>query len=295
MTGTTEMIAQRSDAWHEQRKRRVTASSVGAILGHDPWRKRGDVMRQMVRDALGAPKEWDGNVATAYGTANEENARFDFELETGIDTDPAPFVEYEDWAGSSPDRFIGKSAILEIKAPYGLRKDPNPTFKHLLDQEQYWDQVQFQSYCTGRDHIYFWQWTAHGNSLTETHADQDWRDKNLPVLRQFYAEFLDELANNFEEHLAPKRITLDSPEAHKMIREWDEIAEQIAWLDERKKDLLKDIVAVAGEKDAEFAGRKLTKVTKAGVVSYAKAFKELMPNANLDPYKGAQSEYWRLS
>jgi hypothetical protein len=34
---------------------------------------------------------------------------------------------------------------------------------------------------------------------------------------------------------------------------------------------------------------------KKGAVSYAKAVKELLPNADLTPYTGEASEYWRLS
>ena len=80
-----------------------------------------------------------------------------------------------------------------------------------------------------------------------------------------------------------------------MVREYDELVEQLAWLDERKKDLLAQMVQAAGEKDAEFAGRKLTKVVKAGATKYAEAFKALMPKADLSAYKGKSSEYWRLT
>ena len=289
----TEIIPQRSDAWFQQRKKRVTASSVGAILGVDPWRTRADVMRAMVREALGAETEFKGNPATAWGNANEANARMDFELETGLKCDPAPFVEFDDWAGASPDSWIGGDALAEFKCPYGIRHDEQPVFKRLVDQEHYRAQVQFQLYCTDKVKAHFFQWTPHGSDWTVVHVDHAWRDENLPVLSQFYAEFLHELENNAEEHLSPKRITLDSPEAHRMVREWDELREQEAWINERKKDLLADMVRIAGEKDAEIAGRKLTKVDKAGAISYAKAFKALMPKADLEPYRGANSSYWK--
>lgn len=289
------MIQQGSQEWLNQRKGRITASNVGAILRHNPYRKREDVMRAMVRDALGAPSEFDGNIATRYGNANEQNACFEFELETGLSTQEAPFVEFEDWAGASVDRWVGDDAFVEFKAPFSLRKDPNPVFKKLREQEYYWDQVQFQSFCVKRDKFHFYQWSPHGSDWTVARADYEWRDNNIPKLRQFYAEYLHERDNNADEHLAARRVMLDSPEAHGMVREYDELVEQMAWLDERKKDLLSDMVRIAGEKDAEFAGRKLTKVVKEGAVSWAKLSKEHCPTVDTKPYRGKPSEYWRLS
>ena len=290
-----DMIEQGSEAWFLARKNRLTGSNVGAVLGMDPWRDRNDVMRAMVREYHGAETEFKGNPATQWGNANEENARMDFELISNLKCNSAPFVEFEDWFGASPDGFVGDDALAEFKCPYGLRKDPNPVFKKLVEQPHYYAQVQAELFCTGRVKCHFHQWTACDSDWTVVHIDYAWRDENLPKLRQFYAEYLYERDNNAAEHLAPKRITLDSPEAHKMIREWDEVNEQLGWLEERKKDLLAHIVQTAGEKDAEFAGRKLTKVEKKGAVSWAKLAKDHCPNVDTTPYVGKPSEYWRLS
>lgn len=288
------MIEQRSPEWFAQRRKRVTGSNVGAILGHDPWRTRADVMRAMVRDALGAEPEFTGNPATAWGQANEENARLDFELETGLHINPAPFVPFEDWAGASPDGFIDDDAVAEIKCPYGIRKDAEPVFKTLLEQQHYYDQVQFELYCTGRGKAHFFQWTPSDGLLTVVHVDHAWRDENLPKLRQFYAEFLAELENP-EEYLAPRRVMLDSPEAHRMVREWDDLCEQEDWVAQRKKELLAEIVAASGEKNAEIAGRKLTKVEREGAVSWAKLAKEHCPNVDTAAYRGKPTQYWKLT
>ena len=295
MTTQIDMVAQGSDAWFLARKNRLTGSNVGAVLGVDPWRDRNDVMRAMVREHHGAETEFKGTPATQWGNANEGNARLEFELESGLDCTDAPFVEFEDWFGASPDAFVGDDALAEFKCPYSLRKDTQPIFKKLADQPHYYAQVQAELHCTGRVKCHFYQYTPYGSDWTVVHVDHAWRDENLPKLRQFYAEYLYERDNNAAEHLAARRVTLDSPEAHKMVREYDELVEQLAWLEERKKDLLAQIVQAAGEKDAEFAGRKLTKVEKAGAISYAKAIKELLLKADLEPYRGKPSSYWKLS
>ena len=76
-------MEQRSEEWFEARRGRITASMVGAILGHAPYMTRDQAMRRMVRDHHKAESEFSGNVATEYGTFNEDGARFEYELETG--------------------------------------------------------------------------------------------------------------------------------------------------------------------------------------------------------------------
>ncbi len=90
-------------------------------------------------------------------------------------------------------------------------------------------------------------------------------------------------------------MSIDNLDAHKMVAEWDLLVEQEERVAERKKDLLKEMTAMAGDRDALFAGRKLTRVSREGAISYAKAIKELAPGADLEKWRGAPSGYWKLS
>jgi len=56
--------------------------------------------------------------------------------------------------------------------------------------------------------------------------------------------------------------------------------------------LLAQIVAEAKEQNADFAGRKLTLTQKAGSISYTKAIKELLPDADLEKWRGKPTEFW---
>lgn len=289
------MIEQRSKAWFDARKGRVTASMVGAILGNSPFMTRADAMRAMVRESIGADREFQGNVATEWGTHNEDGALLDFSMETGLTVEPAPFVPFEDWAGASPDGWTSDGGGVECKCPYGLRNEPHPVpFKTLAEQPHYYDQVQFSLYVTGKPHWWFTQWAINGNTYERVEPDQTWRDENLPRLRQFHAEYLDEVANNADEYLAPKRIEIDTPEAHRMMGEWDALNEQLERLAERKKDLLADMVKLAGEKNALIGGRKLTLTSRAGSVAYAKVVKEHCKGVDLEAYRGKPSSFWQV-
>jgi putative phage-type endonuclease len=284
-------LEQRTEEWHAARKGRITASSVGAILGHAPYATRDDVMRRMVREWVGAEQEFEGNIATEYGTRNEAGALTEYMMETGNVVEAVGFIAREDWAGCSPDGLVSDNCGLEIKCPFGLRKDEAPAFKPLADQPHYYDQIQFSMWVTGRPWWDFYQWSPRGSRLELVDMSEDWQDENLPKLRQFYAEYLAER----EEpaiHLEPKRPIIDTPEAHRIAAEYDQICEAIDRAEERKKELLADMVRISGQKDTIFAGRKLTKIEKAGAIAYAKAVKALIPNADLEPYRGKPSSYW---
>jgi putative phage-type endonuclease len=285
-------MEQRTKEWFEARAGRITASSVGAILGHAPYATRDDVMRRMVREYHGAPTEFEGNIATEYGTRNEAGALTEYMMETGNAVEAVGFIKCDDWGGCSPDGLITNSDKgLEIKCPFGLRKDEVPTFKTLAEQPHYYDQVQFSMYVAGKVFWDFYQWSPRGTKLETVSWDGDWMDENLPKLRQFYAEYLAER----EEpaiHLEPKRPIIDTPEAHRIMAEYDQICDALDRAEERKKELLADMVKIAGEKNVVFAGRKLTKIEKAGAIAYGKAVKALMPDADLEPYRGKPSSYW---
>lgn len=205
-------MKQRSAEWFEARKNRITASNVGAILGRNPYRTRADVMRDMVREYHGAEREFTGNAATEWGTHNEDGALIDYKLKTTHEVETVGFITREDWAGASPDGLVGDKGGVEIKCPYSLRISPCPVpFKPLADQPHYYDQVQFTLWVTGREWWHFFQWAINETKLEVAHVDKDWQNENLPRLRQFYAEYLEERDN--PEHLQPRRAVLDTEEA----------------------------------------------------------------------------------
>lgn len=288
--------AQRSDAWHRQRLGRVTGSIAGAVLSLDPNKTRAQVLRRMVRDQLGAPREDENafveDVIFGYGRMNEPGALLDFQMDTGLTVEECGFFPYEDWLGASPDGLTSDGGVLEIKAPWSRRKGQDREFKTLADQPQYYAQVQIEMLCAGREKAHFYTWSADKQVHETVGIDHEWLDQNLPRLKQFHAEFQDELSN--EDHLAPLRVVIDTPEAAKCVREWDELTEAIELATERKKDLLADMVKLAGEKNALFGGRKLTLTKRAGSVSYKSALDHYAPGVDTSAFKGKASESWGL-
>jgi hypothetical protein len=269
---------------------------VGAILGNNSYMTPEDAMRTMVRDWHGAEREFTGNMATQYGEFHEAGALMEYKLATGHGVSAEGFITREDWAGCSPDGLIGLVGGLEIKCPFGKRHmDEGEEFKALEEQPHYYDQVQFSLWVCERAWWDFFQWSPQKTRLEHVTPDSKWRTKNLPKLREFHAEYLVEREQpQAQKHLDPKRVEIDTPEMRQRLAEYDDLVEAIEQAEARKKELLASFVEMARGRDASLCGRNLTRVERAGAIAYAKAVKDLLPKADLEPYRGKPSEYWQL-
>jgi len=291
-------IEQRSPEWFAQRKNRITGSVAGAILGLNPYLKPEAVLRRMVRDHHGLPSEFTGNIATEYGTLHEPMALLGFLNKYGYPVDEVGFFVHPDykWLGASPDGIFvnafGESCILEIKCPYGLRNEPFAQFKSIDTQQHYYAQLQIEMACTGLKQAYFYQWNEYCDSLEIVPFDSEWFNAALPKLRLFYELFLSEIKN--KAHLEPLVHEINTQKAEQLLAEYDAACAVIDNATALKSELLAEIAKLCNDKNSIVCGRKMTLIKRDGAVSYAKAFKELMPDADLTKYKGNPSTYWKL-
>lgn len=297
------IVPQRTPEWQEQRKLRITGSRVGAILGLSPWQKPKDVMREMVRQYHGAPSEFAGGPHIDHGVNNEQRALLCFMRESGLNVEECGFFAYGDRMGASPDGLTSDGGVLELKVPYSLRNGGE--FKPLSEQPHYAAQVQMEMLAAGRDHAYFAQYIApKGDPLAHDYVpeqisierierDPKWIDEVLPALNEFYRQLLVELDN--PEHLEPLRVQVETDEAWSLLEELDVLRDRQREDKKREGEIIKALAEMAGNKNAEIHGRKLTLVKRQGSISYAKAIKELAPDADLEKWRGKPSESWRLT
>lgn len=289
---------QRSPEWFAQRKGRVTGSVAGAILGLNQHQSSQAILRRMVRDYHNMESEFTGNIATEYGQLNEPMALLCFINKYGYAVDEVGFYVHPDyaWLGASPDGIfennMGEMCILEIKCPFGLRNDLIPQFKTIGQQPHYYAQLQVEMACTGLKQTYFYQWSPHGDSLEIVPFNHVWFNDAVVKLFAFYELYLHELKN--KKHLEPLVPEIDTPKAHALITKYDALSEVIDNATQQKAEVLAQITAHCGDKNAVICGRKLTLIKRDGAISYAKAIKELLPDADLSKYKGNQTTYWKL-
>lgn len=292
---------QGSKEWHKARVGRITGSTVGAILGLSPWQKPKDILRSMVREYHGAESEFNAQFVADHGNNNEQRSLLCFMRETGLMVEQCGFFPYGDRMGASPDGLTSDGGVLELKVPYSLRN--GGTFKSIEDQPHYAAQVQMEILSTGRTHAWFGQYIApKGDPLAPDYvpeqlrverveADPEWIDRNLPAISAFYELYLMELDN--PEHLEPLRVHVDSADAGTLLMEMDAIRKRKKADEVREKEILAELVKLAGEKDASIHGRPLTKVERKGSVDYAKVPE--LKGLDLEKYRKKGSSFWRFS
>jgi putative phage-type endonuclease len=297
---TQHNIEQNTPEWFAARKGRVTASNIGAILGLDPNRTRADVLRMMVREANGLENEFKGNIATEYGKRHEKDALESLKINLPAWSFMDGQYHTKEIAGvpcgASPDGFALYQAevnLIEIKCPFGLRNDTDPTFKELDEQPHYKAQIMFQMLVTDEKQCLFYQWNPYKQKLNYIYQDNELTAKIIDELPKFWAEYQEALASP-EPYLQDKVVTIDDKETEAKLTQYLSVVSELKDLEELKKQYLEELVKMTGERDCVIMGKKLSKTTRAGSVSYAKVVADHLPNLDLTKYTGKPTSYWQV-
>ena len=182
--------------WFGARDVRLTASDVGAVLGHAKYYVQGRVKYYSTAEDVYLRKTFQGkpfktNIACQHGHKYEPMAATAYEVVTGIKCWPEDIglVTHRDYKhfGASPDRVAIENEILvEIKCPFRRKIEPG------VIPEMYMDQIQFQMEVCDLDICHFVQFKP-GNlavrgilDITEVKRDPEWWKRHLPTLQAFW-------------------------------------------------------------------------------------------------------------
>jgi putative phage-type endonuclease len=151
------MDEQRTSQWFADRWGKATGSRFADIMATgrngQPLASRKNYLAELVIERLTVPPEEDTGYkseAMQWGIDQEPTARLAYELTTGNEVEEAYFVKHETLeAGASPDGYIGKDGLIEIKCPNSATH--LETLKTQDVPKQYYAQIQGQLWVTGRD------------------------------------------------------------------------------------------------------------------------------------------------
>jgi len=257
---------------------RITASRLPAILGLSPYSDRASTLREMVRQALGSPQEFVGNVATDWGHAHEADAIAAYERMSGrLVMDEQLFVAHPEYPiAATLDGTADTDRVIEAKCPYvgdWMTVDQRPDYEA---------QVRLQLECTGRRYGDLICWRPSGLSVSTVEFDADWFPSVLPVIEEFFTEYHDALEDTDKSapYLAPlvdERIDSDWQLA---AFEWNEA--------KAARDRAQDSLDAASEvlrklsdgKKSKGSGVQVIPSNRSGKVDWATAAKDYSIDAD---------------
>lgn len=121
------IIEQRSEAWFEIRKGKITSSEIYKIMGKGDLSETAKTyLLEKVCELYGGVTEPAVGAALNWGTDLEPVAIEHYEKMTGVKVEKASFIPVGDHYGGSPDGLIAPEGIIEVKCPF---KSANH-FKH---------------------------------------------------------------------------------------------------------------------------------------------------------------------
>ena len=209
---TVDTVGQGDDTssmlWHEERRKRLTASNVGKIAKRRATTKVGPSVKQLLN------RKFQGNVATNWGTFREEDSNKEYlrkkrEQSPNISTSKSGLVVSlrDPWLGASPQRLVYDPALdspdglVEYKNPYSARnvtideavkKVKNFCLCYSSDQKlqlkenhDYYYQIQCAMYCTNRKWCDFVVMTKNIYIQRVTFSEEFW-SAVLSKLKTFY-------------------------------------------------------------------------------------------------------------
>jgi hypothetical protein len=249
-----------SDHLSPERTGRITASRLPAILGLSPYIDRAGTMREMVRQQLGAEKEFTGNVATDWGHEHEGDAITEYERLHGVLVMPSHFYVL-DRLGATPDGEVSVDGLVEAKCPYFGR------YSHIDERPDYEAQIRLQLHVTGKDWCEFVVWYPEGLAPpSRVYRDPDWYPTIAEQVEEFLAEFDAIVADpdKAAPYLEPLVDERTDPEWELAALAWKEYRAAEKWAKVRKDAASEQLKVLSGGKKSRGYGVQVVPGSSGG-------------------------------
>lgn len=276
---------QNTPEWLELRKKKIGSSDAPIILEKSPWM----TPFQLFCQKLSLVPERKRSVAMQRGLDMEAQARHAFENITGIIMFPQVIISSDfDFMMASMDGIDieGKHAV-EIKCP---GKEDHQKAMDGVVPEKYIPQLQHQMIVAKLEMIFYFSYNTQGSKIIEVKRDPKFANMLIEKEKEFWDRLQNLEAPPFCERDFIERK--DDLWLHATAR-YIELAQDIESKEVEREMLKEQIIAMAGNDCVKGGGVRLSKSIRKGNIDY-KAIPELQ-NMDLEPYRKAPIESWRLS
>jgi putative phage-type endonuclease len=232
----------KNPAWLEQRKHRLTSSDAATVLGINPYKKP----EELLLEKCGAGRQFFGNEATAHGEKYEDEAISKYELLMGKTNHDFGMISFGDldpirknskyihekyhFLGGSPDGIAIDNSDLEKLNQVEVKCPMRRKIKHGQVPEHYFPQVQLNMFILDleiTDFVEYLPGTIPGTNqeinIVRVHRDEEWFDKNFPMLESFWTEVLYWRQRDITTHPAYSKYYKIPKKHEKLFIETDEI------------------------------------------------------------------------
>lgn len=282
-------IQQNTPEWHEWRANVYGASDCAAMLGISPYKTREALIREK---ATGEKEAVNDYIQAVFDAGHEAESAIMPHLEERIGEPLIAHCGVYDGtliAASFDGMTFGGDLIVEHK----LLRDSDASRKRFtmaqLGELQAHDmaQVQQQLMVSGADKCLFVvsDGTPENIAIAEVLPDKDWFERIEKGWQQFA-----------QEVEAYQCITIDDGDWQAAAQDYLTLGEQIKALEAKQKETrlrLEEMAEQTGAKKITGGGIVVQRVKRAGSIDY-KSIPELA-GVNLDDYRKAGSEYWKVS
>jgi len=172
------VLEQGSEAWHQARIGKITASIASSCLGLGQ-KSRAAAYRSIIGHDMS--NTWRDQ---QWGKDWEPRAREEYEEHDGCIVAQTGFWVHPDieWLGASPDGLIGDDGLVEIKCP---------STPHLSIPDHYRVQMIVQMAVSDRAWCDLFSWCGTEQSCHRLKRDLALETRIIDALRQFKLDFLD--------------------------------------------------------------------------------------------------------
>lgn len=279
-----KILTQGSQEWLDFRRDKIGGSDIAVVMEASPYKSAF----QLWQEKKGLKDPPPMNDAMRLGVELEPIARKAYEFESGNEMQPSVHIHdyFTQFMASLDGINFDGNKITEIKCG---KKAYQQALVGIID-ETYKMQCQWNMGVSGAKKCDFYAY------------DTVNRSGGKIITLDFNPSFFQKMVKKAEEFI--ESLSKDAPPGYKKI----DCSDDLKFLVQRRniykkhvedyKALLDkvetELIALADEENMLIENLRIHKINRSGTISYKKAIDELLPDADLEKYRGNGTSYYKI-